>query len=334
MRLLLSQRKFIIAIGASAGGMNAITEIISQLPADINAAIFVVLHLSKAALGDVLVARIQKNTQLPCKLAEDKEPIRAGTIYLAPPGSHLLLKDDQVVIGHGPPENRFRPSIDVLFRSAAASHGEKTIGIILTGYLNDGTAGMIAIKSSGGHCIVQDPNEAEYPDMPISVLEHTEVDDVVSLKDMGATILRIVNEAKEKGASPPASVVLESRLSEKSATSIQQVSEIGKKSFYACPDCGGGLWEVENGKFNHYRCHVGHTYSENDLLLKQIETAEHTLWIALRMMEERKLLLQKVSRENNERGLGKLSGFYQEQSKNLDHHIDELKNLLFTMQSD
>jgi two-component system, chemotaxis family, protein-glutamate methylesterase/glutaminase len=326
--------KFIIVIGASAGGLNAIGEMASQLPPDINAAVFIVLHLSKAALGDILVNRVQRNSLLPCKLAEDREPIKAGNIYIAPPDRHLLVKEDHVLLGHGPTENRFRPSIDVLFRSAAASYGEKTIGVVLTGFLNDGTAGMMAIKSSGGYCLVQDPNEAEYPDMPLSVLETLEVDQVAPLKNMGTAILKIINEAKEKGISPPATVVAESKLSERSAISIEAVSKLGKKSLYACPDCGGGLWEIETGKMVHYRCHIGHSYSENDLLIRQIETVENTLWIALRMLEERKLLLQKISRQNKERGLERLGQNYDRQASDIDHHISELKGLLFGLQTD
>ena len=173
---------FVVTIGASAGGLNAIYEIVSQLSPEINAAIFIVIHLSRAAIGDILVNRMQKSSSLPCEIAEHDKIFRAGYIYVAPPDAHLLVKDDHMVIGRGPEENRFRPSIDVLFRSAAASHGEKSIGIILTGFLNDGTAGMMAIKQSGGHCIVQDPNEAEYPDMPLSVLETMGVDYCIPLK--------------------------------------------------------------------------------------------------------------------------------------------------------
>src|SRR5438874_13341659 len=213
-----NDRSFVIAIGASAGGLNAISEVVSQFPSDLNAAVFVVLHLSKAAVGDILLTRIQKNSSLPCKIAEDREAIKRGHVYLAPPDSHLLVKKDHIIIGRGPAENRFRPSIDVLFRSAAASHGERVIGIILTGFLNDGTSGMMAIKQSGGHCVVQDPNEAEYPDMPLSVLENIEVDHCVSLKNMGNAIFEIIDNAEEKGISVPPHVMAESKLSEKAAT--------------------------------------------------------------------------------------------------------------------
>ena len=182
---------FTVCIGASAGGLNAVSEVISQLPTNLNAAVFIVLHLSKAAIGEILVARIKGVTIMPCEIAKDGAAIKPGHIYIAPPDAHLLIKKDRIVIGHGPTENRFRPSIDVLFRSAAVNNGVRTIGVVMTGFLNDGTSGMWAIKKSGGHCIVQDPNEAEYPDMPLSVLEAMEVDHCVSLKEMGRIIAEI-----------------------------------------------------------------------------------------------------------------------------------------------
>ncbi len=219
---------FIICVGASAGGLNAISELVSQLPLNLDAAVFIVLHLSRSALGGILVDRIQKNSSFTCKIAEDNEPIRQGYAYVAPPDAHLLVKKDHIIIGKGPQENRFRPSIDVLFRSAAASHGEKTVGIVLTGYLNDGTIGMQAIKQSGGYCIVQDPNEAEYPDMPLAVLETLEADHVSSLKKMGKTILTVIENAEVKGISPPANIIAESKLSERAATSVNEVSRYRK----------------------------------------------------------------------------------------------------------
>ena len=324
-----TRSSFIIVIGASAGGLDAISELISQFPSDINASILCVLHLSKAALGDILVSRIQKQSSLHCKIAEDKESIERGYVYVAPPDAHLLVKEDHLIIGRGPSENRFRPSIDVLFRSAAASHSETVVGIILTGLLNDGSVGMAAIKQSGGHCVVQDPNEAEYPDMPLAVLEAIEVDEVASLKNMGDVVLKIINETKPKGIKAPDKVIAESRLSEKAATSIEGVNQLGNKTSYACPDCGGNLWEIDNGVLKHFRCHIGHTFSESDLLVKQAEQVEHTLWVAVRTMEERKMLLAKIARQNLERGLEKLSAHYDKQAKALDSHINHLKGLLF-----
>jgi two-component system, chemotaxis family, protein-glutamate methylesterase/glutaminase len=220
---------FAIAIGASAGGLNAISELVSRLPVNLNAAVFVVIHLSKAALGDILVARIQKNTKLICRLAADKERIQPGNIYIAPPDFHLLVKDGKIILGPGPAENRFRPSIDVLFRSVAVNYGERAIGIVLTGMLNDGTTGMWVIKQSGGHCIVQDPNEAKFPDMPLAVLEAMEVDYCVSLEKMVDSIEDIIRHVRPKGITPPAEIVMESNLSEKMAVSLNGVSQLGEK---------------------------------------------------------------------------------------------------------
>jgi two-component system, chemotaxis family, protein-glutamate methylesterase/glutaminase len=297
---------FIITIGASAGGLNAISEIVSQLPREINAAVFVVLHLSKAALGDILLSRIQKNSSLPCKIAEHRESIRKGQIYIAAPDTHLLVKEDHVIIGQGPPENRFRPSID-------------------------GTIGMHSIKRSGGYCIVQDPNEAEYPDMPLSVLESIEVDQVVPLKKMRDAILERINTTQIQEVQPPEDVVAESRLSEKAATAIDEVSKLGQETKFTCPDCGGRLWHIQNGKLTHYRCHIGHVYSEEDLLLRQAETAEQTLWAAVRMMEERKLLIEKMAKSHRSKGLERLRAHYIKQGTDLEYHIANLKELLFTV---
>jgi two-component system chemotaxis response regulator CheB len=319
---------YVVVIGASAGGLNAVSELVSRLPSKINAAIFVVLHLSKTALSDILFARIKKNTSLICGIAVDNEPINRGHIYIAGPDAHLLVKDDKILIGHGPPENRFRPSIDVLFRSAAAYYRERTIGIILTGFLNDGASGMLAIKQSGGHCILQDPNEAEYPDMPLSVLETIEVDHCVPLKEMGKIIVSYTEKKVLKSHPPPEIVTAESRLSEKNATGIEKVSQLGEKTVFTCPDCGGSLWKIENGTTKHYRCHIGHAYSERDLDLRQSESIEQTLWVAVRMMEERKIFFLKMSSEHQRKGLENLSNPYKKEAKLLERHIENLKSLL------
>jgi len=324
---------FVVGIGASAGGINAINELISQLPHDLNAAVFIVLHLSKVAMPELFVERLKRNTKLTCKIAIDNDKIEPGTVYLAAPDSHLLVKNDRIILGRGPEENRFRPSIDVLFRAIAAAYGETSIGIILTGFLNDGTVGMNAIKQSGGYAIVQDPNEAEYPDMPLSVLETMEADYCVSLKKMGEIISRIISNAKIKGIPPPETVVMESKLSEKAATSIDKVRKLGQKSLYSCPDCGGPLWTISKPVL-HYRCHIGHSYSEKDLLYKQAESVEHTLWVSVRMMEERKVLLLKNARTYNEKGLEILSTQYIERAKQIETHIEKLKELLFTLNRD
>jgi two-component system chemotaxis response regulator CheB len=285
------------------------------------------------AVPQILIDQIKSNTKLVCKIAIDNDTIEPGTIYLAAPDAHLLVKNNHIVIGHGPEENRFRPSIDVLFRSIAAAYGERSIGIILTGFLNDGTVGMNAIKQSAGHTIVQDPNEAEYPDMPLSVLETMEADHCISLKAMSDTILEIIKNKKVTGVVPPEVIIKESRISEKVATGIDKVGNLGRKSLYACPDCGGGLWQIDKPA-KHYRCHIGHSYSEKDLLLKQAESIENTLWVSVRMMEERKILLQKNAKSYYDRGLKRLSSQHNKTAEQLDIHIGTLKQLLFEINKD
>jgi two-component system chemotaxis response regulator CheB len=170
-------------------------ELVSQLPQALDAAIFVVIHFSKGALADILVAKINRDSQLTCSIAKVNEHVKPGHIYLAPPDVHLLVSD-KIILGHDPAENRFRPSIDVLFKSAVEYYGEHVIGVVLTGLLNDGTSGMSAIKESRGSCIVQDPDEAAYPDMPLSVLQAVQVDYVLPLKKIGPAIEKIIKEKK------------------------------------------------------------------------------------------------------------------------------------------
>lgn len=322
---------YIICIGTSAGGLNALAQLFSQMPATINATICVVLHLSRSALGGIFIERIKRDAKLPCKLAENKEKIKTGLIYIAPPDAHLLVKKGQIILGQGPAENRFRPSIDVLFRSTAAAYRERAIGVILTGLLNDGTNGMWAIRQCGGKCIVQDPNEAEYPDMILSVLDRMEVDDVANLQNMGKILQALTIQTPGRKVNAPDIIIAESNLSEKMATSMQEVGQLGDHTVFSCPDCGGGLWRIKNEHMEHFRCHIGHSFTKSDLNIKQGESIEQTLWVAVRMMEERKLLLSRMTRENKDKGLEKLAFEFSERSEQLEYHITKLKELLFSV---
>jgi two-component system, chemotaxis family, protein-glutamate methylesterase/glutaminase len=328
-----SNQHFIVVIGTSAGGLNALSELVSQLRPGMGASYFVVMHLSRKGVGEFLVHRLKQATSLPCEIATDGEPIRPDRIYLAPPNHHLLVTKDSVLIGSGPPENRWRPSIDVLFRSAAAAHNGHTVGIVLTGLLDDGTSGMISIKKSGGTCIVQDPNQAEYPDMPLAVLNATEVDHCVSLSEMGAVLQEICGRSRVDRVPVPDDIIAEAQIARRMATGIDKVQPLGEHSVYACPDCGGGLWHITEDNFNRYRCHIGHSYSEKDLVIKQVEMVESTLWVALRMMEERKRLLLKLQNESTTRGFMKMSEGHKQAGEEMEHHINQLKELLYNLQN-
>ena len=326
--------KYIVVIGASAGGLDALCEMFTSFKTGLDAAYCVVLHLSRKGIGDFVAHRISQVTSMPCRLATNGEKALANHIYVARPNHHLLIKDGTFILGSGPEENRWRPSIDVLFRSAAISHSSHTIGIILSGFLDDGTSGMSAIKRCGGTCIAQDPDEAEYPDMVLSVISCIEVDHVVTLANMGSIVENIIKKSVGKKMVVPADIVAESRIAEEIAVGIEDVQQLNvDKSVFACPDCGGGLWRVKDDVITRYRCHIGHAYSERDLIFKQAEVAGSTLWVALRMMEERKHLLKKMEVENTKKGYKSLATSNIEKQDELERHINKLKEILFDLQN-
>lgn len=325
--------KYIIVVGASSGGLNALAELVGQFSKDMDIAVFIVMHLSRMSISDFLTLKLQPHTDLKCELATENAPIKKGHIYIAAPNHHIIIKSGHIILGRGPEENRWKPSIDVLFRSAAAAYSTSVVGIVLTGSLDDGTAGMSAIQRSGGTCIVQDPNEAEYPDMPLSVLDNMEVDHCIPLDKMGSAIQEILKlDPVEKEA--PADVKIESEIAERVVVDYEHVKKIAVKSIYACPDCGGGLWEMDKKKGDptRYRCHIGHSYSEGDLVLKQGEILEATLWTALRIMEERKTLLNKMETDNRKKGLSRSATSYKEKGDDIQFHVDKMKEILFNTQ--
>ena len=323
--------KFIVVIGASAGGVAALSELVGQLSTKMDAAFFVVMHLSATAISDFLVHRLQPHTNLKCIVATDAAPIERGHIYIAPPNQHLIVIRDQIVVGHGPKENSWRPSIDVLFRSAAAAYNSHVLGIILTGFLNDGTAGMMAVKQSGGICIVQDPNEAEVPDMPVSVLNNVEVDYSISLANMGEVVSGLL-EDDPKEVEAPSQVIAEADIAARMAVGIERINGLGKHSVYNCPDCGGGLWQISGEEITRYRCYTGHTYNEDELLAKLGDNVESTLWVAVRMMEERSNMYSKIARDNRKKGLARISESYDKNADELKRHIDTLRDMLVLIQ--
>ena len=330
-RMALAQQgepKFMVVIGTSAGGIRALEELTMQLRPEMDAAFFVVLHLSRKGVGDVLFQRLQQHCPISCKVATNDEPVKKSTVYLAPPDNHLILDKGTIVIGKGAPENRWRPSINNLFRSAAANYNSRVIGIILTGLLDDGTAGMAAVKRSGGITIVQNPSEADYPDMPVSVLENMDVDYVESLSNMGALLSEIITDTNPTPVEVPFDIVQETTIDKKVSTRVDDLSAFEKAQFN-CPDCGGGLYITQTERPTHFRCHVGHSYTEKDLLYRISEVMESTIWTALRMMEERRALLMRLATREQQRGYSSTANLHSVKAKELEQHIDNLKQILF-----
>ena len=231
----------IVIIVASAGGMQALTTLIAQLPGDFPAAVCIVYHMSPEITGLPLVRELDRSGALPCRLAEQGEAIAPGMVYFAPVDQHMLIDDGRILITKGARENRSRPAIDPLFRSAAAAFGHRVIGIVLTGSLSDGTSGMMAIKRCGGICIAQDPADASYPDMPQSVISNVGVDHVASIAEMGALLVGVVGRPPPPSRPIPEDIVIEAGIAARVLSDVPAVSALGSQVPFNCPDCGGVL---------------------------------------------------------------------------------------------
>lgn len=326
-----SSPKFIVVAGTSAGGLPALKQLVGSLSIDTDVAYIIVMHLSSNPVSNVLHEGIQKQTKLTVRIAEDGMPIEKNHVYIAPHNTHLIVKKGLLKLGYGPRENRWRPSIDALFRSAAVAYNAHTIGIVLTGLLNDGVSGLKAIQRCGGTTMIQDPDEAAFPDMPMNVLEQMDVDHNVRIAAMNDIIQQVI-QRDIPAVTPPESLQLEAQISEKTAIGSDVVGKLGPQTTLACPDCGGSLWEVRDENVTHYRCHIGHSYTEQDLLLKQSESLEMALWIAVRITEEKRNLLAKLREQATNRGFLKSAAGYNESENELRRTVDALKQLLYQLE--
>jgi two-component system chemotaxis response regulator CheB len=326
----MARGKFIIVIGTSAGGTVALPELLRQLTDKMDVSVFVVMHLTKKSIGDLVVNRLQKHTSLICKVAANNESIQKRHLYLAMADHHLMVKKNKMLVGRGPMENRYRPSIDALFRSAAVAFGPQVIGIVLTGMLEDGVAGMIAIKKCQGVCIIQEPDEAKYPDMPKAVLNALQPDFQLPIEAMGEAIANVIKRRKSNQSfTIPKEILREAEIAERVHIGIDVVEQLGKDSPYSCPDCGGGLWEIEENGMTRYRCHVGHAFTQMGLLTNMQSSTEAALWTALRILEERKNLLHKIGTKEKETGSVNAATSYFRRAQELEDQINHLKNVLF-----
>jgi len=326
----MSDLKRIIVIGASAGGFKAVSELLSVTPANLNTAVLVVIHLAQASQAQVIQHYFEKNTTYKCIIPANNENITSGNVYFAPPDYHMLVKEDKIKLIKGPHENRWRPSVDVLFRSAAAQYNSKVIGIILSGMLDDGTSGMFAIKRCGGICMVQEPADAEYPDMPMNVLNNMEVDYRVPVEEMGYILDDVFSKPEPKPVEVPPEIKLETEITERIVSDINELTQLGTHSRYTCPDCGGGLYQVNNEPLLRYRCHTGHVYTADTLLQRQNEELEQSVWVSIRMLEERRNLLLQMAAKST----GKADSYKQAQhdrANEINLHIDRLKGLLMSL---
>jgi two-component system, chemotaxis family, protein-glutamate methylesterase/glutaminase len=301
---ILTERR-VVVIGASAGGIDALMKLVRGLPGDFPAPVLVVLHLAPEPRS-ILAAILARETDLEATEAVDGRRCSSGVIYTAQPDRHLLLEADGTMrVVHGPRENRHRPAIDPLFRSAALHFGRHAVGVVLSGTLDDGTAGLLAIKSCGGVAIVQDPESALYPAMPQSAIENVAVDHVVSVERMAAVLVDIVRApAPARVAVEPYRALLrkETGVAKLDHDAVHDDDRPGHPSAYSCPDCGGVLWEIEDGDFLRYRCRVGHAFSPDTMLGAQDDVLEEALWTAAKTLEESARLAGRLAAGERSRG--------------------------------
>jgi two-component system, chemotaxis family, protein-glutamate methylesterase/glutaminase len=258
----------IVVIGASAGGVEALQQVVKLFPAELPASVFVIMHMaprSSSFLPDIL----SRSGPLAAAHASDGDPIEQRRIYIAPPDHHLVVEHSHIHLSMGPKEQRQRPCINVTFRSAALAHGPRVLGVILSGQLDDGTAGLWDVKRRGGTAVVQNPESAAFPSMPLSAVRDVAVDYILPLNEIGPTLAKLCCEDGNGSQSRETSKPMEPKLTD-----------------ITCPDCRGTIWKVKRGNGSEYRCRVGHTYSAKSMLSEHFATQEKQIWSAIVALEE------------------------------------------------
>jgi two-component system chemotaxis response regulator CheB len=294
----------IVVVGTSAGGVEALRALVGGLPADYPGSVFVVMHTAPDSPG-VLAEILDRAGPLSAAHASNRERIRPGRVYVAPPDMHMLLEPGLILLTRGPKENRFRPAIDPLFRSAAAVYGPRVAGVILTGGLDDGISGLWAVKRLGGVALVQDPEEAYMPSMPLNALKQMEVDYKLPLKEMPAVLARLASKtiAEQGGYEVPEELNIEVKIARADNALESGVTRLGTPSIFTCPECHGTLLQLKENGRTRYRCHTGHAYTADSLLAELTESVEETMWSAIRSIDESAMLMRHMAehvRESDE----------------------------------
>ncbi|GGY61152.1 chemotaxis protein CheB [Pseudoduganella albidiflava] len=330
-----------VVVGASTGGVAALQTFVAGLPPNFPAAVLIVMHVGNH--DSILPSLLARSARLPIRHARDGDVLEPGRILVAPPDFHLVVTRDRdngrtghVLLSRGARENHARPAIDPLFRSAAAAYGPRAIGVILTGMLDDGTAGLQAIKACGGKAIVQVPEEAQAPDMPESAIRNVAVDRVLPVADIGAALERMLDEnlaaARGQPREVPEWVNLENRLMTETAD-VETLSQIGAPSTFTCPECHGTLWEIRGTTPTRFRCHTGHAFTERHLCAEQGEAVEASLWSAVRALSEKEKLLRQMADSAISAGYAETAGDYLAQAAAVQRDGEVLRRLLVSTEA-
>jgi two-component system, chemotaxis family, protein-glutamate methylesterase/glutaminase len=315
----------VVAVGASAGGVEALRALVAGLPAKLPAAVLVVLHMPRES-PSALPAILSRSGPLPAAAAVDGEPLRPGHVYVAPAGHHLLVLDGRIRLSHGPSENGHRPAIDPLFRSVARSVGARGIAVVLSGSRDDGAVGAAAVRAHGGAVIVQDPADALYSSMPLATMARIAPHHIAAAADIGGLLSGLTAmtlPVPASGHDGDAQLDGEVAMSDFAAITTDQL--LSTPAAYGCPSCGGGLFELESSPAPRYRCRIGHAWSPESLLDEQAVATEGALWMALRALEEKSTLSRRMADSSMGRRYGDR---YEEMAEDADNAGSLIRGLI------
>lgn len=317
-------KRDIVAIGGSAGSGPVLKRILRDLPGDFPASIFVCTHVPSHSPG-YLADALSSVSQLPVAQAIDDQPIETGRVYVAAPDRHLLLIDGTIRLGEGPRENMVRPAIDPLFRSAALSYGPRAVGVVLTGMLNDGASGLHSVKSVGGTAIVQHPIDAEADQMPLAALESADVDHVAAASDLAAIISQVAQSDAGQAVDPSDSLTLEVEIAAGGRLGSDRLRQIADPSPLSCPDCQGVLSEMRDETPLRYRCQIGHSYTA-EVLASRIDEVDQAVRVAMRVMEERVTLVERMASDARKAGRTAVAELYETRAEEYRRYATTLRD--------
>jgi two-component system chemotaxis response regulator CheB len=296
-------RRDVVVVGASAGGVEALRTLLGELPPDFPAAVLVVLHMPPGA-HSALPAILGRVCALPVEAAEHGAPLTPGTVTVGVPDHHLMVAGDQLLLARGPRENGHRPAVDVLFRSAARAAGPRVVAVVLSGALDDGAAGMVAVRARRGIGVAQEPEDAVYPSMPTHAIQVAGADHVLPVAKLATLLTELVTEEVDMAGVPDPSelMAVETALADLDAEALNDPERPGTPSGFGCPSCHGSLYTISEGGMERYRCRVGHAWSPEALVAEQSEALEGALWMALRGLEERAAMSLRMGARAADRG--------------------------------
>jgi two-component system chemotaxis response regulator CheB len=308
----------LIVIGASAGGVEALSALVAELPKDLRACVCIVQHVSPAR--ESYLPRILNSAgPLPVCFASDGDPIESGRIYIAPRDRHLVVEGGTLKVVMGPKENNFRPAVDPLFRSAALAYGERVVGVILSGALDCGTAGLLAVKRCGGVALVQDPDEALVADMPRSAIENVPVDEVLTLSALARRLVELASTRPRPRLRTVTRQMEQEAKIDAMSPEVELIPPVGTPAGMTCPNCAGPLYEVTDGAQLRFRCRVGHGYGGKALSAEQINATEGAFWAALRALEEQAALARRLATRARELGQTRSVTMFDERATSAEH---------------